>query len=205
MTLSLWRLLAVALVLQLASQALEGQKAFDPIALQKAGISTSAVEQLRALRLDGEEVEQAAAVKQAGMAEENIVTLWRTYHRRGQRFVNGKAVVRLRNVGTSDETILELARRDLLDGWVADVVAMRRAGFSDGGILELSDLKLLQKRPIPPGDTLARLKRTGLSEEAIIRLAAIGLRAEDIDRIEQLRRKGTDEKEIIRTFERKPH
>ena len=195
----------MALVLQLASQALEGQKAFDPIALQKAGISTSAVEQLRALRLDGEEVEQAAAVKQAGMAEQNIVTLWRTYQSRGQRFVNGKAVVRLRNVGTSDETILELARRDLLDGWVADVVAMRRAGFSDGGILELSDLKLLQKRPIPPGDTLARLKRTGLSEEAIIRLAAIGLRAEDIDRIEQLRRKGTDEKEIIRTFERKPH
>ena len=204
MTLSTLSLFVITLVLQSFPQLANDRSSFDTTALRNAGISASAIEELRLLRLDEEEVKQAIAAKRSGMAEENLVRLCRIYHTRKERFTNGQAIVALRNVGTRDETILELAQRHLLNGWVEDVVVMRRAGFSDEGILKLAGLQLRQNKPIPSGKGLARLKHTGLSEEAIISLVEKGLQVTDVERIEQMRRKGTDEKEIVRGFRPRP-
>ncbi len=204
MELSTLSFFVITLVLQTFPQLAKHRSSFDTTALGNAGITASAIQELRLLRLDEEEVRQAITAKRSGMAEENLVRLWRIYHTRKERFTNGRAIVALRNVGTRDETILELAQRRLLNGWVEDVVAMRRVGFSDQGILKVAGLHLHQNKPIPSGKTLARLKHTGLSEEAIISLVEKGLQETDVERIEQMRRKGTDEKEIIRRFRPRP-
>jgi hypothetical protein len=139
----------------------------DYRALDKAGMWTSGMEQLKKLNVSDAEVTQLVALKNAGLDDEMCVALVAAAHGHQHPFASAESAKRLNSAGYTNEQILAIAKNDKLDALSGDAVMLRLIGLNDSNVQ-----MLLQRRmkglPTLSSAEIARLKNTELSEKEII-------------------------------------
>jgi hypothetical protein len=135
--------------------------------LDRAGMWSSGLEQLKTLDTSDSEVAQLVKVKRTNLSDDACVALVKAAHGRKHPFVSGDSTVNLVAAGYSESQILEIAKADKLDSLGGDLVALRLIGLSDS-TLEFVLLRRLEGRPTMSSAAIARLKNTGLSEQQIV-------------------------------------
>jgi hypothetical protein len=149
--------------------------------LDKSGMWSSGLEQLKALNASDSEVAQLVKVKQAGLSDDTCVALVAAAHERKHPFISGDSTANLAGAGYSENQILEIARADQLDAISGDAVALRLIGLSDG-FVQFVLQRRLQGRPTLGTPQIARLKNTGLSETQILEKVKVGMTDAQADR-----------------------
>jgi hypothetical protein len=162
-------------------------------------MSYGALQDLRQLEVADVEVPGLLKAKQAGITDPTCVELVRIARERKEQFQSGDGVAALRQVGVSEETILELARLDQLGLGVGDLQAMRLAGLSEAVILEVAR-RHAEGKPTFSGAALAHLKDTGLGEPAMIELVRRGVADDQKDTIVALRRRRMSDSAIVARY-----
>src|SRR6266478_524023 len=102
--------------------------------LDKAGMWSSSVEELKKLNTSDAEVAQLVKMKQAGVSDDTCVALISNAHERKYLFTSADSAVNLSRAGYSDAVILENAKKDQLDIISGDAVMLRLIGLSDGAV-----------------------------------------------------------------------
>jgi hypothetical protein len=149
--------------------------------LDKAGMWSSGLEELKTLNTSDSEVAQVVVVKQARLSDEACVALVAAAHERKHPFTSGDSTANLASAGYSEEQILEIARADQLDSISGDAVALRLIGLSDSFVQFILQRRL-QKHATLGTPQIARLKNTGLTEKKILEQIKSGLTDAQADR-----------------------
>src|SRR5690349_10687272 len=114
--------------------------------LDRAGMWSSGLEQLKALDTSDSEVAQLVRVKQANLSDDACVALVKAAHEHKHPFVTGESSANLIAAGYSESQVLEIAKADKLDSLSGDLVALRLIGLSDS-TLEFVLRRRLEGRP----------------------------------------------------------
>jgi hypothetical protein len=149
--------------------------------LDKSGMWSSGLEQLKALNASDSEVDQLVKVKHAGLSDDACVALVAAAHERKHAFTSGDSTANLAGAGYSESQILEIARADQLDAISGDAVALRLIGLSDGFVQYILQRRL-QGHSTLDTPQIARLKNTGLSEAQILEKIKAGMTDAQADR-----------------------
>ena len=135
--------------------------------LDKAGMWSSGIEELRKLNTSDAEIAQILILKHVGVSDDMCVALVTTAHAHHHPFASAESAKSLNGAGFTDDQILAFARNDQLDTLSPDAVMLRLIGLSDSTVQ-----KLLQRRmqglPTLSSAEIGRLKNTGLSEKEIM-------------------------------------
>jgi hypothetical protein len=153
----------------------------DYRSLDRAGMWSSGLEQLKALDTSDSEVAQLVKVKQARLSDDACVALVAAAHERKHPFTSGDSTANLASAGYAEEQILEIARADQLDAISGDAVALRLIGLSDG-FVQFVLQRRLHGRPTLGTPQIAHLKNTGLSETQILEKIKAGMTDAQADR-----------------------
>jgi uncharacterized protein (DUF433 family) len=191
--------LAFALGTSLALVACQRLKPLDTSVLDQSGMSFATVQALRDMDITNAEVDQIAKARQAGLSDDDCLTLFRLERSRKQDFDIGDAVAQLLGAGVSGSTVIQLEQIDQLRSWGGEATAMRLAGLSDEIILEdahrrASDL------PVLSGASLANLKNTGMREATLLQLVRRGVPDDETSNIISLRRRGWSDAMVLRRY-----
>jgi hypothetical protein len=135
--------------------------------LDRSGMWSSGIEQLKALNASDEEVGQLVKLKQAGVTDDTCVALVSAAHVHQHPFTSADSVANLEHAGFADPVILEIARADQLDTIGTDAVMLRLVGLSDPTIQTLLRRRMLGK-PTLSSVAIGRLKNVGLTEKQIL-------------------------------------
>ena len=163
------------------------------------GMGFSAIQALRGLHLDNNEVNQVVTAKQAGFSDDGCVALVRLARGRNEKFQTGEDVGDLLKAGMSEPSILELAQLNGLGLWTGEAQTMRLAGLSDRFILEAAHRHAAGEMVLS-GASLANLKNTGMSEAALLQLVRLGVSDSEAPTIIALRRRGWSDAMILRRY-----
>jgi hypothetical protein len=135
--------------------------------LDKAGMWSSAVEDIKKLHVSDAEVAQLVALKNAGVGDDMCVALVSAAHDHQHPFASAESAKSLNGAGFSDAQILAIAKTDRLDSLSGDAVMLRLIGLSDPTVQ-----MLLQRRinglPTLSSAEIGRLKNTELTEKQIL-------------------------------------
>ena len=131
------------------------------------------VPQLKTLNVSNAEVGELAKAHEAGLTDPSSVVLITLARDHKTPFADGQSVADLLNVGSSEDTVLELARLNQLGPWAGEARAMRLAGLSDKIILAVAHRRS-QGLPVLSGTKLAELKNTGVSDATILEMVQKG-------------------------------
>jgi hypothetical protein len=134
---------------------------------EQAGLGPDNTGGLQALNVSKPEMGELAKARQAGLSDQGSIDLIKLARSRHKPFTGGQAVADLLSVGSSEKTVLELARLGQLGLWTGQAQALRLAGFSDSVILAVAQRRS-QGLPVLSGEKLASLKNAGASETQII-------------------------------------
>ena len=96
---------------------------------------------------------------------------------RQKPFADGEAIADLLSAGSSEQTVLELARLNQLGLWAGQAQVLRLAGLSDKVILAVA-ARRAQGLPVLSGEKLGELKNAGTSEAAIVDFVQKGISEE---------------------------
>ena len=160
-------LLSVLALLPLLCIGCDSHPMTDYRPLDKAGMWSGAMAELRKLNTTDAEISQVVILKNAGVNDDMCIALVAAAHTHHHPFASAESAKSLNGAGFTDEQILAFARRDQLDALSPDAVMLRLIGLSDPTVQ-----KLLQRRmqglPTLSSAEIGRLKNTGLSEKEIM-------------------------------------
>jgi hypothetical protein len=131
------------------------------------------VPQLKALNVSNAEIEELKKAHEAGLTDPSTVVLIKLARDHKTPFADGQSIADLLNAGSSEETVLELARLNQLGVWAGEAGAMRLAGLSDKIILAVAHRRS-QGLMVLSGAKLAELKNTGVSDAMILEMVQKG-------------------------------
>jgi hypothetical protein len=131
------------------------------------------VPQLKTLNVSNAEVAELTKAHQAGLTDPSSVVLIKLARDRKLPFTDGQAIADLLNAGSSEETVLELARLNELGIWAGEARAMRLAGLSDKIVLAVAQRRS-QDLTVLSGKKLAELKNTGVPDAKILEMVQKG-------------------------------
>jgi hypothetical protein len=89
-------------------------------------------------------------------------------------------VADLLNSGSSEDTVVQLARLNSLGIWAGEASAMKLAGLSDKIILAVAQRRS-QGLPVLSGEKLGELKNTGASDATILDFVQKGLSEKSVN------------------------
>src|ERR1043166_6908415 len=135
--------------------------------LDKAGMWSSTMEDLKKLHVSDAEIGQLVALKNAGVSDDMCLSLVQAAHDHQHPFASGASPASLNRAGFSDEQILDIARNDQLDALSGDAVMPRLLGLSDPAV-QLILQRRMKKLTTLSSAEIGRLKNTGLSEKEIV-------------------------------------
>jgi hypothetical protein len=135
--------------------------------LDKAGMGSSYLQELKGLDTSDAEVAQLVKLEQARVHDDLAVALVSTAHDHHHPFASADSVASLAGAGFADLQVMEIANADKLDVLSGDVVTLRLIGLSDATVQMLLD-RHLQSQPVLSSGEIARLKNTGLTEKQIV-------------------------------------
>ena len=131
------------------------------------------VPQLKTLNVSNAEIAELSKVHEAGLTDPSTVVLIKLARDHKTPFADGQSIADLLNAGSSEETVLELARLNQLGVWAGEASAMRLAGLSDKIILAVAHRRS-QGLAVLSGKKLAELKNTGASDATILEMVQKG-------------------------------
>src|ERR1700755_880872 len=99
--------------------------------LDKIGMWSISLEDLKKLNVSDSEVNQLVALKNAGVSDEVCVQLVSAAHAHQHPFTSAAAAKSLNSAGFTDDQILAIAKNDQLDSLSGDAVMLRLIGLSD--------------------------------------------------------------------------
>jgi hypothetical protein len=135
--------------------------------LDKAGMWSSSMEDLKKLNVSSAEIAQVVSLKTAGVSDDMCVSLVAAAHHHQHPFYSATAASNLNSAGFSDVQILAIAKNDQLDSLSGDAVMLRLIGLSDPTV-ELILARRMKGLPTISSAQIGRLKNTGLSEREIV-------------------------------------
>lgn len=135
--------------------------------LDRAGMWSSNIEQLKALNTSNEEVAQLVKLKQAGVTDDTCVALVSAAHAHQHPFTSSESAANLEHANFTEPEILEIARADQLDTISTDAVMLRLVGLSDATVQTLLHRRM-QGQPTLSSAAIGRLKNVGLTEKQIV-------------------------------------
>ncbi len=162
--------LAVSIVLVCSCK--PAQKADTEQANQMA-MWLDSVPQLKTLNVSNAEIGELAKAHQAGLTDPSTVVLIQLARDHKTPFADGESVADLLNAGSSEATVLELARLNQLGPWAGEARAMRLAGLSDKIILAVAHRRS-QGLTVLSGQKLGELKNTGVTDAMILEMIQKG-------------------------------
>ncbi len=131
------------------------------------------VPQLKNLNVSNAEIAELNITHQAGLTDPSAVVLVQFARDRKQPFAEGQSVADLLNAGSSEETVVSLAKMNLLGPWAGEARAMKLAGISDKIILAVAQ-RHAKNLPVLSGEKLGQLKNTGVSDAVILEMVQRG-------------------------------
>jgi hypothetical protein len=149
--------------------------------LDKAGMGSSYLQELKSLDTSDAEVAQLVKLEQARVHDDLAVALISTAHVHHHPFDSADSVASLAGAGFVDLQIMEIAKADKLDVLSGDVVTLRLIGLSDATVQMLLD-RHLQGQPVLSSGEIARLKNTGLTEKQIVERINQGMTDEQAEK-----------------------
>jgi hypothetical protein len=170
-----WRRWPSALLLAsvaLACSCKPAQKADSEQANQMA-MWLDSVPQLKTLNVSNAEIAELNKTHEAGLTDPSAVVLIELARDRKQPFAEGQSVVDLLNAGCSEETVVSLARLNLLGPWAGEARAIRLEGISDKIILAVAQ-RHVKGLPVLSGEKLGELKNTGVTDAVILEMVQRG-------------------------------
>ena len=141
----------------------------DTTPLDRAGMSYSAVQDLKQLSVTDAEVLSVANAKQDGISDATCVELVRIAHSHQQPYNSTEKVAGLEQVGMSEPSILELARLNQLGVGAGELQAIRLLGLPDETVVEIAKAHAAGK-PVLSGVSIANIMNTGLRRETLLEL-----------------------------------
>jgi len=170
----------------------------DTTPLDGVGLGYSSIQDLRGLNITDAEVAELVKVKHVGISDEGCVKLIRIARGRDKPFADGDGIISLRQVGMSEDNVIELARLNQLGLQAGEEQAMRLAGLSDSVVLALARRRA-EGKPALSGAALAKLRNAGVSESAMLTLLDRGITDEHVNAIiVQKQRRATDAQVLAR-------
>src|ERR1700737_1585560 len=173
------RLLAGLLLILLLSLAACSKRA-EPTntqPLDEAGMWSNSVSELRTLNVSNAEIGELTKARQGGLSDPTCIELIKLARGRQQPFTGGQPIADLLAVGSSEQTVLELARLDQLGLWAGQAQALRLAGISDKVVLAVAQRRS-QGLPVLSGEKLAGLRNSGASDAVILDFVQKGITEE---------------------------
>lgn len=174
-------------------------KPLDTSALDSSGMSFTTVQALKGLNVNNAEVPQIAKARQAGLTDDDCVSLVRLARSRNEKFQSGDDVAQLLRAGISEPTLMQLAQLNQISSWSGEAVVMRLAGLSDQIILEAAR-RHAAGLPVLSGASLANFKNTGMREATLLQLVRRGVPDNEGPTILALRRRGWTDVQILRRY-----
>jgi hypothetical protein len=132
------------------------------------------VPQLKTLGISNAEVNELRKAHEAGLTDPSSVLLVKLSRDRHTPFTDGQSVADLLNAGSTEETVVQLARLNSLGIWAGEASAMKLTGLSDKIILAVAQRRS-QALPVLSGEKLGELKNTGASDATILDFVQKGL------------------------------
>jgi hypothetical protein len=136
------------------------------------------VPDLKNLAVSNAEIGELNKAHEAGLSDPSTVVLIKYARQRQQPFADGQPIADLLRAGSSEETVLELARLNQLGIWAGQAAAMRLAGLSDKIILAVAHRRS-QNLPVLSGEKLGELRNTGVSDAEILDMIQKGTSEKD--------------------------
>ncbi len=171
----------------------------DTTALDTSGLDFTSIQALRGMDVTKDEVTQVIGAKQAGLSDEDCVTLIRLARSRKEPFKSGEDVAQLLRAGVSEPTVMQLAQLNQISAWGGEAVAMRLAGLSDQIILEEAHRRS-EGLAVLSGASLANFKNVGMREATLLQLVRRGVPDNEAPTIIALRRRGWTDAQILRRY-----
>ena len=131
------------------------------------------VPQLKSLNVSNAEIAELSKAHEAGLTDPSSVVLIQLARDHKTPFADGESIADLLNAGSSEQTVLELARLNQLGLWAGEARAMRLAGLSDKIILAVAHRRS-EGLPVLSGGKLGELKNTGVSDATILEMVQKG-------------------------------
>ena len=131
------------------------------------------VPELKSLNVSNAEIGELSKAHEAGLSDAASVVLVRDTRDRKETFTNGQSIADLLRAGSSEQTVLELARLNQLGTWTGQAAAMRLAGISDKIILAVAQRRS-KGLTVLSGEKLGELKNTGVSDAEILAMVEKG-------------------------------
>jgi hypothetical protein len=131
------------------------------------------VPQLKNLNVSNAEITELNKAHEAGLTDPSAVVLIQLARDRKQPFAEGQSVVDLLNAGSSEDTVVALAKLNLLGPWAGEARAIRLEGISDKIILAVAQ-RHAKGLPVLSGEKLGELKNTGVSDAVILEMVQRG-------------------------------
>jgi hypothetical protein len=135
--------------------------------LDRAGMWSSSMQDLKKLNVNDAEVTQLVSLKNAGVSDDMCVSLVQAAHDHQHPFASAAAAASLNRAGFSDEQILSIARNDKLDSLSGDAVMLRLIGLTDPTVQMILQRRMKGLTTMSSAE-IGRLKNTGLSEKEIV-------------------------------------
>ena len=162
-------LMALAMMLAACKPAQKADDEADQVALW-----LTSVPELKPLNVSNAEFAQLSKAHEAGLSDPSSVALIKLARERQKPFADGQSIADLLNAGSSEQTVLELARLNQLGLWAGQASAMRLAGLSDKIILAVARRRS-QNLPVLSGEKLGELKNVGASDAVILDMVEKGV------------------------------
>jgi hypothetical protein len=131
------------------------------------------VPQLKSLNVSNAEITELSKAHEAGLTDPSSVVLIQLAREHKTPFADGQSIADLLNAGSSEQTVLELARLDELGLWAGEARALRLVGLSDKIILAVARRRS-RGLSVLSGAKLGELKNTGVSDETILEMVQKG-------------------------------
>jgi hypothetical protein len=138
------------------------------------------VPQLKTLGISNAEVNELRKAHEAGLTDPSGVVLIKLSRDRHTPFTDGQSVADLLNAGSTEATVVQLARLNSLGIWAGEACAMRLTGLSDKIILAVAQRRS-EGLPVLSGEKLGELKNTGASDATILDFVQKGLSEKSVD------------------------
>jgi hypothetical protein len=191
--------LALILVLSAHLAACDEFRLLDTSSLDRAGMSYSAIKELKQLHITQAEVLQIAKVRSAGLSDFDCVSLLRTSHLQSQPFTSGDAVAGLYQSGVSESTVMALVSLDQVGLGSGELQAMHLAGLPDALILGIARDRSNSKSTLS-GEALGTMRNLRIDNATLLQLVLRGTPESDGALIINARRHGAKDSDILKHF-----
>ncbi|HXT24577.1 MAG TPA: hypothetical protein VN749_07070 [Candidatus Eisenbacteria bacterium] len=135
--------------------------------LDKAGMWSSSMQDLKKLNVADAEIAQLVSLKNAGVSDDMCVSLVQAAHDHQHPFASASSAANLNHAGFSDEQIMAIARKDQLDALSGDAVMLRLIRLSDPTVQMILQRRMNGLTTMSSAE-IGRLKNTGLTEKEIV-------------------------------------